>query len=94
MFLLFFIYLSHLSKNNHFRKNSSINNEHLCTPDTAVKTKIENIPTNNIQLCTVDTAVSKRIQTFMETNASELYPYRQAGAHAQTKINVTLPPSI
>jgi len=45
-------------------KNPSVNNEHLCTADTAVKTKIENIPpTNNIHLCTVDTTVSKRIQT-------------------------------
>ena len=57
------IYLSPLSKNSHLRKNPSVNNEHLCTADTAVKTKIENIPTNNIHLCTVDTTVSKRIQT-------------------------------
>ena len=57
------MYLSPLSKNGHFRKNPSVNNEHLCTAVTAMKTKIENIPTNNIHQCTGDTTVSKRIQT-------------------------------
>jgi hypothetical protein len=63
MLVLFYISLSPLSKNSHFRKNPSVNSEHLCTADTAVKTKIENIPTNSEHLCTVDTTVNKRIQT-------------------------------
>jgi len=44
-------------------KSPNVSNEHLCTADTAVKTKIENIPTNNIHLCAVETTVSKRLQT-------------------------------
>jgi hypothetical protein len=62
MLVLFYISLP-LSKNGHFRKNPSVNKEHLCTADTAMKTKIENIPTNNIHQCPFDNTVSKRTQT-------------------------------
>jgi hypothetical protein len=51
-----------MSKNSHIRKNPNVNNEHVHTADTAVKTKIENIPKNNIHLCTVDTTVSERME--------------------------------
>jgi hypothetical protein len=57
------IYLFPLSENSHFRENPSVNDELLCTADTAVKTKIENLPTNNVHHRTVDTTVSKRIET-------------------------------